>query len=228
MFPQFHISLERWRKNTEYGVWVSNQGRIRLIKNKKFLEPRINQNGYCLVFTERGAVAVHRLVAYTWLGDMRNEKYTIDHINSNKRDNSVKNLRWVSEEINLAYAKFTQCDAKIEETKPQTAIEEDENTVIWKNFENRNDAVARGRALLILFSKGLLTIKTNKGPVPNHEALTKMSQKVAGGIALDRFATRIILAAEQNKSYCNLNWYIERKDDKNESDECSTQTSQNG
>ena len=100
MLPKLHFSIERWRKNTEYGVWVSNQGNVKLIKNKETLSPRINGSGYCMVFTELGAVLVHRLVAYTWLGGKRNAKYNIDHINSNKRDNSVKNLRWVTKEIN--------------------------------------------------------------------------------------------------------------------------------
>ena len=212
MFPHFHFSIERWRKNTEYGVWVSNQGQVRLIKNKKFLEPRINKDGYCIVFTEVGAISVHRLVAYTWLGDKRNEKYTIDHINSNKRDNRVKNLRWVSEEINLAYASFTKCDImNIEETLPQTAIEQDENTVFWKQFNNKSaDEATRGKALLILFSKGLISIKTNDGPVPTQGALVDMSHKLACSVKLDKFAGRILKAAEKEEKYCCHNWYIEK------------------
>ena len=126
MLPIFHFSIERWRKNTEYGVWVSNQGRVRLIKNKQYLEPRINQGGYCMVFTDAGLVFVHRLVAYTWLGGKRNAKYNIDHINANKRDNSVKNLRWVEREVNLAYAAFNACTSSLEETYPQTSVEQDE------------------------------------------------------------------------------------------------------
>ena len=211
MLPKIHISIERWRRNTEYGVWVSNMGRIRLIKNKKFLEPRIDKNGYCLVFADAGAIKVHRLVAYTWLGDRRNEKYTIDHINSNKRDNRVKNLRWVSEEINLAYARFTKCDENLEETKPQAAIEQDENTVFWKHFNNKTtDEVTRGRALLVLFSKGLITIRTNDGPVPTQDALTRMSQQMAGSVKLDKFAGRILKAAEKQEKYCYHDWYVER------------------
>lgn len=214
MLPKIHLSIERWRKNTEYGVWVSNQGRIRLIKNKKFLEPRIDKDGYCLVFTDIGAIKVHRLVAYTWLGDRRNEKYTIDHINSNKRDNRVRNLRWMSEENNLAYAKFTQCDKDLEETKPQTAIEQDENTVFWKHVNNRNaDEVTRGRALLVLFSKGLVTIKTEDGAVPTHNALADMSRKMACGVKLDKFAGRILKAAEKEEKYCYHHWSVERVDD---------------
>lgn len=211
MLPKIHLSVERWRKNTEYGVWVSNMGRIKLIKNKKFLEPRIDKNGYCLVFTDAGAVKVHRLVAYTWLGDRRNEKYTIDHINSNKRDNRVKNLRWVSEEINLAYARFIKCDENLEETKVQAAIEQDENTIFWKHFNNKNvDEVTRGRALLMLLSKGLISIRTNDGPVPNQESLTNMSHKMAGNIKLDKFAGRILKAAEKKEKYCYHDWYVEK------------------
>ena len=210
MLPKIHLSIERWRKNTEYGVWVSNQGRVKLLKNKKFLEPRIDKAGYCLVFTDMGAIRVHRLVAYTWLGDRRNEKYTVDHINSNKRDNSVKNLRWVSEEVNLEYAKFTQCDTHVEETKPQTAIEQDENTVFWKQFNNKcNDEVTRGRALLVLFSKGLISIRTNDGTVPNQNTLTDMSHKMAGSVKLDKFAGRLLKAAEKEEKYCYRNWYVE-------------------
>ena len=211
MLPKIHLSVERWRKNTEYGVWVSNMGRVKLIKNKKFLEPRIDKKGYCLVFTDAGAIKVHRLVAYTWLGDRRNEKYTIDHINSNKRDNRVKNLRWVSEEINLAYARFTKCDEDLEETKPQAAIEQDENMIFWKRFNNKaTDEVTRGRALLVLFSKGLVTIKTNDGPVPTQDALIRMSQQMANSVELDRFAGRLLNAAEKNKKYCRHDWYVER------------------
>lgn len=109
MLPNLHFSIECWRKNEEYGVWVSTHGRIRLIKNKDFLTPRINQNGYCVVFTDKGREFVHRLVAYTWLGGKRNAKYNIDHINSNKRDNSVRNLRWIEVELNQDYARYTLC-----------------------------------------------------------------------------------------------------------------------
>jgi hypothetical protein len=210
MLPKIHLSIERWRKNTEYGVWVSNQGRVRLIKNKKFLEPRIDKSGYCLVFTDAGAIKVHRLVAYTWMGGKRNEKYTVDHINSNKRDNRVKNLRWVSEEINLAYAQFTKCNMDLEETFPQTSIEQDENTIFWKQLNNKNlDEVTRGRALLMLFSKGLVTIRTDDGSIPTQDALTDVSHKMACSIKLDKFAGRVLKAAEKAEKYCYHNWYVE-------------------
>lgn len=126
MLPKIHIQIERWKKNVEYGVYVSNLGRVRLLKNKEILVPRVDQKGYSRVFTEHGPRTVHRLVAYTWLGGKRNENFNVDHINGNKRDNSVKNLRWVTVEVNDQYADFNRVNinSSIDEQSP---IEEVEN-----------------------------------------------------------------------------------------------------
>jgi len=138
MLPNFHFSIERWRKNEEYGVWVSTHGRVRLIKNKEFLNIRINQDGYCIVFTDKGAQLVHRLVAYTWLGGKRNAKYNIDHINSNKRDNSVKNLRWIEVTLNQQYATYTQTSVPVNEGFDAIdCIEKDEQEQQQQNLTDK-------------------------------------------------------------------------------------------
>lgn len=207
MFPNFHFSIERWKKNEEYGVWVSNYGRVKLINNRKYLEPRINKDGYLSVFTQQGVVAIHRLVAYTWLGGKRNAKYTVDHINSNKRDNSVKNLRWIEEDINLAYAKFTQINAEIDsDTIPQTSIEEDET--LWSTMLNTNlNEQVRGHAALKLFEEHKITLRKDKEEIKTHDELTALSQKLAN-IELDKFMGRIIKVANQHKLYCNCFWFV--------------------
>ena len=137
MLPNFHFSIERWRKNKEYGVWVSTEGRVRLIQNKEFLNARIDKSGYCVVFTEKGQQFVHRLVAYTWLGDRRNEKYNIDHINSNKRDNSVKNLRWVKIEVNTQYAQYTRTQLDSVECIEKTEDMEARKAILCQRFRNK-------------------------------------------------------------------------------------------
>ena len=211
MLPRFHFSIERWRKNLEYGVWVSNQGRVRLIKNKKFLEPRINARGYCIYFTERGAIMAHRLVAYTWMGGRRNEKYTIDHINSNKRDNRVKNLRWVTEEVNQAYAVFTSCDSDLEETKPQTSIEEDE--FLFATVNNTTlDELTRGRALIKLLESNQIKLRADNVEITDKNVLNNIHNTCANGAQLETFAGRIAKVVNKYKTYCNYFWYMEKKD----------------
>ena len=48
---------------------------------------------------------MHRLVLLTWRPIPNAEDLTVDHLNHNKRDNSVNNLEWVTEEENLTRAK---------------------------------------------------------------------------------------------------------------------------
>lgn len=211
MFPRIHISIERWRKNTEYGVWVSNKGRVRLIKNKTYLEPRINGKGYCIYFTERGAIMAHRLVAYTWMGGKRSEEYTIDHINSNKRDNRVSNLRWVTEEVNKAYASFIICDNQLEEPKLRPSIEEEE--VLWATINNNSvDENARGQALIKLLESNLIKLRADAIEVTDKGVLNDLHNKLANGTDLEKFAGRVVKVVNKYKCYCNHFWFLEKKD----------------
>lgn len=207
MFPKFHFSIERWRKNIEYGVWVSNQGSIKLIKNRKVLEPRINEDGYCMVFTELGVISVHRLVAYTWLGGKRNAKYNVDHINSNKRDNNVKNLRWVTKEINLEYAAYTRCKS-LKETKPQTSIEQDEDTlsILFNNTLLEEHRIAELKKLL---EEKKIQIKCGPTIITNYDQLVAIKNRKANRSSdIDKFIIRMILAANNNSVYCGTTWKV--------------------
>ena len=207
MLPRFHFSIERWRKNVEYGVWVSNQGRIKLIKNKETLYPRIDQDGYCNVFTELGTISVHRLVAYTWLGGKRNAKYNVDHINSNKRDNSVKNLRWVTREVNLEYAAFTQCKG-IKETVPQTSVEADEDSLAIL-FNTALLDEQRITELKNLLSDNKIEIKCGNEIITTYEQLFKIKNKKANPVAdMNQFIIKMLSVANCAKLYCGTLWKI--------------------
>lgn len=104
MLPNFCFSIERWRFNKEYQVYVSTKGRIK-DKQKKIIKIVVTNKGYCRVPTIKGKALVHRLVMMTWKPTNSMRNLTVDHLNHNKRDNSLKNLEWVSKEENQLRAK---------------------------------------------------------------------------------------------------------------------------
>lgn len=100
----FIFKCERWRFNKEFGVWVSTEGHFK-DRNKRVIPPTTLRGGYLVVKTEIRPVLAHRLVLMTWRPCPDYENLTVDHLNHNKRDNSIKNLEWVTEEINQERAK---------------------------------------------------------------------------------------------------------------------------
>lgn len=99
ILPQFFIRVERWKWNKEYRVYVSNLGNFKN-EHKQLLPVKINQKGYCLIKTECGLKLAHRIVMLTWKPIPNAEELTVDHLNHNKRDNSIDNLEWVTAEEN--------------------------------------------------------------------------------------------------------------------------------
>ena len=191
MFPNFHFSIERWRKNKEYGVWVSTEGRIRLIQNKEFVNIRIDKNGYCVVFTEKGQQFVHRLVAYTWLGDKRNEKYSIDHINSNKRDNAVRNLRWVKIRINTQYAQYTQTQLDSVECIEKTEDMETRKAILCQRFRNKEVRIGTENHYFTEYAEICKFLRISNTP------------------PLKVFCANVLKAIEKNTTYLGYVWSIE-------------------
>lgn len=88
-----HIEIERWKYNKKYQLYVSSRGRIKDC-NKKLILPKINSSGYL----EYNNLRIHRLVMETF--KPIDELMTVDHIDHNKRNNSLNNLEWVSREEN--------------------------------------------------------------------------------------------------------------------------------
>ena len=118
ILPRLKMNVERWKFSKEYGVYVSTLGNLK-DRRKRIIPIKIDKKGYCVIRTEVGYVSVHRLVMKTWKPAPNMETLTIDHLNHNKRDNSLENLEWVTHQINLERAIEDQVNeivAKIENT----------------------------------------------------------------------------------------------------------------
>lgn len=114
---------EEWAQIDESGkYYVSTYGRIKSYSGRyaKLLKPYTNQKGYLRVDIHnpnRRTYLVHQLVAYAFIpNDNPLIKDTVDHIDLDKTNNSVDNLRWLSRADNVR--------AYHEQKKGQTASHE--------------------------------------------------------------------------------------------------------
>lgn len=102
---------EEWRPIPGYenSYHESNYGRTKSLKNgaARILKPALSTNGYLFVVLQKDGVRknfrVSRLVATCFLLNPDN-KVQVDHIDNNKFNNHVDNLRWVSGAENQQYA----------------------------------------------------------------------------------------------------------------------------
>ena len=97
------IVNEEWRSIDGFiNYQVSNIGRVRNANTGRILKSAINERRYNTVIlhgdNHRSTKMMHRLVAQEFL-EKCNESQ-VDHINHDKLDNCVSNLRWVSNQQN--------------------------------------------------------------------------------------------------------------------------------
>lgn len=94
-------SSPRWKDINGYEniYQISNEGDIYNVKDFKPMSTFIKKDGYeCVALTDkRGKTKqyrVHRLVAQTFL-QVPQDKKRVEHIDGDKTNNNVNNLRWV-------------------------------------------------------------------------------------------------------------------------------------
>lgn len=114
----------RWIKGFEGYYMVSNLGRIYSFPHYDdlmrkhggyFMSTQISPNGYEIVHLmlngKRTAKYVHRVLAESFIPNPLGKK-EIDHIDTNKRNNSINNLRWCTRSENcrneITYSRFVK------------------------------------------------------------------------------------------------------------------------
>ena len=118
VLPTLKLNIERWKFNKEYRVYVSNMGHFKNAE-KQPLPIKLNQSGYCCIKTPCGYRMAHRIVMLTWRPIPDAENLTVDHLDHNKRNNSLDNLEWVTYKENQRRSKEDQLSfgAQGEKTK---------------------------------------------------------------------------------------------------------------
>ena len=104
IMPRFFVNCERWKWNNDLRIYVSTHGHLK-DEHKKNIAAKINNKGYFVVSLNNRLYSIHRLVLMTWR-PLPNDgaPMTVDHLDSNRRNNHLDNLEWVSEKENLRRA----------------------------------------------------------------------------------------------------------------------------
>jgi hypothetical protein len=98
--------MEEWKQIKGFSNYsISNLGNIRNNKKGNLLKPSIDGKGYYVVrlyIDNKNAMTnkLHRLLGIHFLPNP-NDYLEIDHIDRNKLNNSLDNLRWCNRTINL-------------------------------------------------------------------------------------------------------------------------------
>jgi len=93
-------TIENWEElkiDSDYEIYNQYPYPIRRKNSDRLVKESINGEGYVRCTLNRKQLFKHRIVAQQWLENDNPElKIQIDHVNHNRADNRLTNLRWVS------------------------------------------------------------------------------------------------------------------------------------
>lgn len=115
-----------WYKDTDYPTcarYVSTQGRV-MKNNGEISYGQLNNYGYRAVGVNYHRPSVHQLVAFTFYDkpvepDPDRETYTTDHVDGNRQNNDVTNLRFATQQEQMnnrgtkAYSKLCEGEERV-------------------------------------------------------------------------------------------------------------------
>jgi hypothetical protein len=158
--------------NVFNNYWVSNLGNVKyfdlITQTEKEVHTNITSTGYRVFYFNRKKHKIHQYVAYSFLGD-RPEGLVIDHIDRNKLNNNVNNLRYCTCKENIRNSNRYRIDIKTTDPNERKKIQKKEYKL--KNREKIN-AYERERRLKKKLEKELQeqlcpVISTQTKPIEN-------------------------------------------------------------
>ena len=138
---------EEWRPIEGFPRYeISNKGRVKSFTNPKkpkILRPHQLKNGYLMVHLAKGeewgsneteCVRIHKLVADAFIPNPEN-KCHVRHINQNRTDNRVENLKWVTREESNADPitkanRMAAIPQRVEKTSKPTLVYDEDLTLL--------------------------------------------------------------------------------------------------
>lgn len=209
IMPTFLFNIEKWKWNSEYRVFVSNMGHFK-DEYKKDIPTKIDCGGYCKIRTYLGYKAAHRLVLLTWKPIADAETLTVDHLDHNKRNNTVSNLEWVTYEENQIRAAKDQLKGKEAAVEaPAVNIHINTMNVTVRNTPKGLSRGDKDRQLnkeenyLKPLSDGINVYKDAYEAAKIYIAKRKMQN-----VTSKKIARRIVAAIFFNKKYLDTKWYF--------------------
>ena len=95
------MSCENWVTLKEDGDYEINDKtfQIRRVSNKKIIKESVHKYGYIVCYLNRKNFKKHRIIANNFIENPDNYEF-VDHIDRDRTNNSISNLRWVSRKWN--------------------------------------------------------------------------------------------------------------------------------
>lgn len=109
MYYTQDLEGEQWKEYKNY--FVSSKGRVRHRSKNNILKPSLTCGYYKVRLSENGLVEdvlVHHLVYTVFKTKFDKNKYIIDHIDGNKLNNDINNLRLLTQSENAKAALYEQ------------------------------------------------------------------------------------------------------------------------